>query len=303
MSRPKFNPRALLRGRHPAAVLAAIARRRRQLVWLLATLGALSAVACGVLAVCSLLLVVLSPAAAPVAIAGKVLSNVADLFGDGQGEDSISGRQLPAAGDGGSESCRPLPPPGLAVSSGELSSAPPSADPPTPSPATGIAAITVGADGSLDRTDAAALIAPIPLRTSALRAHVWFLYRMSGLGDWDRFTAAYRDARLSDDDKRSDAPLQQVQALNTVGADIERYRLTAAALVTAGERTGLLSDPYPDYQQLVATELVSSCFDNSSAEDARMTLPPPATTIAQTPPPPAVTAADSENVPKDRPTG
>lgn len=291
MSRPRFDPRAVARGLHPGALLAALARSRPQLLWLLAVLGVLFAAACGVLAACSMLLVVASPAAAPVAIAGKVLSNVTDLFGEGQGQDSISGRQLLAAGDGGNESCRPRGPvAGLAASAGEPSIAPPGADPGPASPSAGTAAIAVGADGSLDRADAAALITPIPLRTNALRAHVWFLYRMAGLGDWDRFTAAYRDGGLDDGDTRSDAPLQQVQALNTIGADIERYRLTAAALVTAGERTGLLSDPYPDYQQLVATELVSSCFDNSGAEDVRMTLPAPATTT--TAPTPAASAVD-----------
>lgn len=180
--------------------------------------------------------------------------------------------------------CHPVAPAATATTTA-IAAAPspaePAEAPPSQStPPTALAPIVVGADGSLDRDSAAALIDPVRPGTSTLRAHVWFLYRLAGLGDWNTFIAAYRDAGLHDDDSDAGAPLRQVQALNTVGADMERYRLTAAALAAAGEYTGRLSDPYPDYRDLVATELVSSCLGDSTDVGVRMTLPPPSITPA-----------------------
>ena len=119
--------------------------------------------------------------------------------------------------------------------------------------------IPLGNGGSISREDAALLLAPLEPGSSTLKAHVWFLYRLAGLGDWDRFTTAYAATGLHADEDSPNAPLRQVQALNTVVSDMERYRLTAAALAAAGEQTGRFSDPYRRYREMVAIELMSSC--------------------------------------------
>ena len=112
--------------------------------------------------------------------------------------------------------------------------------------------------------------------TSALTAHVWFLYRLAGLGDWGTFIAAYNAAGLSGSDESPDAPLRQVQMLNTAGVDIEPYRLTAAALSVAAQTTGRVTDPYPVFREVTSTELLGSCSDDPELVAARAPLPPPA---------------------------
>ena len=123
--------------------------------------------------------------------------------------------------------------------------------------------IPLGNGGSISREDAALLLAPLEPGSSTLKAHVWFLYRLAGLGGWDRFTAAYAAAGLRGDEDSANAPLRQVQTLNTVVSDMERYRLTAAALAAAGEQTGRFTDPYPRYREMVATELMSSSMSGT----------------------------------------
>jgi hypothetical protein len=223
------------------------------------------------------------PATAPAVIAATVLSNTADVFGTGAGCAAMSGTELADAGRASQITCRPVPP---AIN-----------EPPTPSPVPGVdteaavasptddgpaalAPMAIESDGSLSRADTSSLIDLVPPKTSALIAHVWFLYRLAGMGDWENFVAAYRTAGLRGDDESADAPLAQVQALNAGGADVGRYRLTAAALTAAGVSTGRLTDPHPGYRELVATELVTACLEDTGADERRMILPPPSTVAA-----------------------
>lgn len=240
-----------------------------------------------VVAVCVAMAVVAAvttPAAVPVAIAGTVLSKAAELFGSGDGDKHLSGTDIATAGDGAQIDCQPVPAPSTVTSTPIV--APPTSPVPddvgeiedeagTEEPASAaMSPIEIGTNGSMSHDDAKKLIDPVPPKTSALTAHVWFLYRLAGLGDWDTFIAAYRDKGLRDDDEAENAPLVQVQALNSSGAQMERYRLTAASLSLSGLYTGRFDDPYPEYRELLSTELLSTCFANSELADQRMTLPP-----------------------------
>jgi len=261
MSSNRLDPRVLLRsmasGGGPVGALRALARyRRRVLVAAVLVFAATAAMVLSLFAV----VFVSSPATVPVVIAGSVISEAAELFGGG-GRNTMSGRELAEAAAGTEITCRPVPV--ESVAAGPLSEDPQLG----PMPAAAMEPIAVAADGSVDRADAAALIDPVLPGTSSLTAHVWFLYRLGGLGDWDQFVAAYRANGFRDSDESPDAPLSQVQALNSAGVDMERYRLTAAALTAAGQYTGRLRDPYPGYRELVITELATRCFDDSKIEN------------------------------------
>lgn len=221
-------------------------------------------------------------ATGPVSIAGKLLPDAADLFGSGE---DLSGEQLAAAGRDGSITCRVR----ATVSNSDTAApdiapieavqVPDSQTAPKPSTApAAVEPIPIKEDGSVSKDDARTLIDPVLPGTSALQANVWFMYRAAGLGDWDTFTAAYRSAELRDDDQSPDAPLQQVQRLNSRGVDMEPYRLIAAALTSAGQVTGRLKDPYPGFRDLIVTELVSGCLDADPASSERVKLPPPVVT-------------------------
>lgn len=220
-----------------------------------------------------------APAAAPVAVAATVLGSAVEVFGTGDG-GQMSGTQLAEAASQGDVTCDLAPaadPPAVTTTPAAPSSetATEAAGPAvsSDSPPERPKPISLDNGGSISREDAALLLAPLEPGSSTLKAHVWFLYRMAGLGDWDRFTAAYAAAGLRGDEDSPDAPLRQVQALNTVVSDMERYRLTAAALAAAGEQTGRFTDPYPRYREMVAIELMSSCMTGTGAEGERMTLP------------------------------
>lgn len=237
-------------------------------------------------AVMGVVALVSSPAAAPVAIAATVLSQVGDLFddaddgSDGGGEDAMSGAQLMAAGDGDAVSCQPVPP-----EAGQQPDAGPQTAADKPPVTTAgehvLAPIVIGEDGSLDRSDAKMLLEPLSPGTDTLVAQVWFLYRLAGMGDWDSFITAYDAAGLDPYDESEDAPLRQVQTLNTSGIEVERYRLTAASLTAAGQYTGRFDDPYPGYRELVAVELAATCLGEAEAAE----LPAPSTTVAAPPVP------------------
>ena len=217
-----------------------------------------------------LLIVLLSsPAVVPAAVVSTVLGSDADLFNVGSGE--ISGGEWAEFADDLDARCDRV------ASSGDLP-----VEVPTQGAAaigggdsTDVSAMTLGEGGRPSRDDVAQLLEPLPMEANSLLAHVWFLYRLAGLGDWDRFAADYAAAGLSEEEDSPDAPLRQVQELNAVGVEMEPYRLTAAALVGAGQQTGRFVDPYPRYRELVAVELLSSCHTGTDAEDSRMTLPPP----------------------------
>lgn len=190
------------------------------------------------------------PAAAPVAVVGTVLGSVTALFdADNSDGGEMSAAQLAAAGDGDAVSCQ------LVTAPEDHLDEPPAGE----DHGSGLAPIVIGGDGSLDRADAAALLEPLAPGTSTLVAHVWFLYRLAGIGDWDTFVEAYHAAELQPDDESADAPWRQVQTLNTVGARVDRYRLTAASLAAAGQYTGRFHDPYPAYRKLVGLELAATC--------------------------------------------
>lgn len=248
------------------------ALRRR---WLLPAAAAALAAMVLVGAVTVGIVMLTAPAAAPVAVAAAVLGPAAEVFGDGEG-GQVSGPRLAEIAGDGTVTCDRAPRPDTTSTSGADS--PTAADQPDPTAADtsagGIGPIPLGPGGSISREDAARLVDPLPPHTSTLRAHVWFLYRLAGLGDWDQFTAAYSAAGFHGDEDSPDAPLRQVQALNRGGADVGRYRLTAAALAAAGEQTGRLADPYPRYRELVTVELMSSCMSGTGADDEQMTLPP-----------------------------
>lgn len=270
--------------------------RRRVLVIVAAV-----AVCLSVFLVVALVPVVTAPVAAPVAVAGKVLGGVAGLFGTAFGDNSLTGKEIEDAGRGSGIDCKPqdVPTPTSRpavdtpdASTAELSpdSGDDAASPAAPDAATPKASpIAVRTDGSLSRDDARRLIDPVPIKTSALTAHVWFLYRLAGIGDdWGGFVTAYRDAGLHGDDEAEDAPLLQVQRLNHDGVPVDGYRLTAASLAASGLYTGRFSEPYPGYRQLLATELLSGCMAKTGLEERRMKLPPAAVTS----PAPVPDAAD-----------
>lgn len=236
-----------------------------------------------------------SPAAVPVAIAGKVLSGVTDLFGDGDDDsaDTLSPKELAEAGASGAPECRIA-----RVPAGSQAAAPTTTRAPgsavattTASGSRPVSAIAVATDGSVSRSDARALIEPVLPGTSALTAHVWFMYRLAGLGDWAAFTAAYERAGLDDGDKDPEAPFKQVQALNPAGVDLSPYRVTAAALTSAAESTGRVKDPYPDYRAVVGKELVAGCIDDPGVSSIRPSMPKPSTSSTPTTSPPATTTA------------
>lgn len=230
-------------------------------------------------------------ATGPVSIAGKLAPDAADLFGTGSDSSGsgLTGDQLASAGRDGGITCHiratvstsaaavpmvmPIEPAVAADSPNEVT---PSVSPDPVQP------IPIKEDGSISNEDARRLIEPVLPGTSSLQADVWFLYRMGGLGDWNTFTAAYRSTQLRDDDPSPNAPLQQVQLLNSRGVDMEPYRLVAAALTSAGQVTGRLKDPYPGFRDLIVTELVSGCLDDDPASVDRATLPPPAATSSST---------------------
>jgi len=220
-----------------------------------------------------------APAAAPVAVTAAVLGSAAEVFGAGDG-GQMSGNQLEEAASQGDVTCDLAP----AADPATTTAAAPSSETATETADPTVSAdslperpapIPLGSGGSISREDAALLLAPLEPGSSTLKAHVWFLYRLPGLGDWDRFAAAYAAAGLRADEDSPNAPLRQVQALNTAVSDMERYRLTAGALAAAGEQTGRFTDPYPRYREMVAIELMSSCMSGTGAEGERMTLPPP----------------------------
>ncbi|BBY54083.1 hypothetical protein H7J07_05595 [Mycobacterium koreense] len=259
----------LMRARTIAAVLAAVSAAFALLVVLVMVLVAITA-----------------PVAIPAAIVGTVISDVADLFGGGKKPDAITGADLADAGRDADITCKPVPVSALPKPAASQPPAPVEGEPGgdqgqddedvTP-PATVVSPIEIHADGSLEHSDAEMLVNAVPPHTSVITAHVWFLYRMAGLGDWDGFVAAYRAAGLDEKDRADDAPLAQVQKLNTIGVDIDPYRLTAAALATAGMQTQRYEVPYEDYREILSTELMSSCLQDAGLEAKRMTLPPPAT--------------------------
>jgi hypothetical protein len=237
----------------------------------------------GLLVSITALILMVSAATKPVRVAVGVTSTVlgdsAELFSGDGGE--VTGEELAAAAGEDKLRCGAAPPadpftsttaPTVAVQqeSGDLAAEPKDPGPVAPDP------ILIGEGGSLSREDAQLVLDPLPEGSSALLAHVWFLYRLAGLGDWTDFVEAYEEAGLRVDEESMDAPLRQVQTLNTSGADVGRYRLTAAALVSAGELTGRFSDPYPAYRELVINELSGSCLSDSGVD--LMTLPSPSTT-------------------------
>ena len=215
--------------------------------------------------------IVSAPATAPAAVAAAVLDQAAAVFGGGEG-NAAADEMIAAAADGPVRCTQPaIPAPGQPIP-------PPAAIPANstaPVPATPVAPIPVDSSVGLSVTDAHLLVDPVPPGTGALTANVWFLFRMAGLGDWQTFTAAYAAAGLRGDDNRADAVLAQAQALNAVGAPIEGYRLTAAALTQAGLMAGRLADPDPEFRQVLAVELVSGCVADEEAAAARVSLPPP----------------------------
>ncbi|WP_236739310.1 hypothetical protein [Mycobacteroides abscessus] len=211
-------------------------------------------------------------ATGPVSISGKLVPDASDVFG--------AGEDMAAAGRDGDITCHiRTTAPSTTVTVPENAATDPFSESlavtPPSAPPDAVQAIAVKEDGSIDKADAQKLVEPVLPGTSALQADVWFMYRLAGLGDWDMFTAAYRDAGLRDDDESEDAPLRQVQILNTRGIDMEPYRLVAAALTSVGEVTGRLKDPYPGFRDLIVTELVSGCLDGDPAVTDRATLPPP----------------------------
>ena len=236
-----------------------------------------------------------SPAAVPVAIAGKVLSGVTDLFGGGDGGsgDTLSPKELAEAGAADAPECRIARVPAGSPAAAATTSRTPSSGAATTTAAGSrpVSAIAVATDGSVSRSDARALIEPVAPGTSALTAHVWFMYRLAGLGDWAAFTAAYERAGLDDADKDPEAPFKQVQALNPTGVDLAPYRVTAAALTSAAESTGRVRDPYPDYRAVVGKELVAACVDDPGVSSISPSMPKPSTSSSPTSSAPATTTA------------
>lgn len=228
-----------------------------------------------------------APVTAPVTVAGKVLGAVAaEVFGDALGTDAISGSQLAEAGRDIDITCKPqpvpVPAPAIDTSAGtdaatETATAGGTDTVTAAGTATDTAPIPVNADGSLHRDDAKMLVDAVPVRTSALTAQVWFLYRLAGIGgDWPGFIAAYHEAGLRGDDESDDAAMSQVRRLNRTGVAVDGYRLTAAALAEAGLLTGRFTDPNPGYRQQLMAELMDRCLDGTGLDDRRVTPPLPA---------------------------
>jgi len=232
-------------------------------------------------AVAVLIAVITAPAAAPVIAAATVLGSAAEAFSGEGGE--MTGSELAQAGTDSGVTCDAIPAPEAitAAATAVAADSPESGDtvsatepgPVAPEP------IQIGEGGSISRDDAELLLEPLTPGTSTLRAHVWFLYRLAGMGDWAAFTTAYENAGLSPAEEYPDAPLRQVQTLNANGVPVERYRLTAAAMAEAGQKTGRFTDPYPGYEDLLVVEVLSSCLSNTDAGESRMTLPAPSTTV------------------------
>lgn len=224
--------------------------------------------------------VVTAPTAIPAAVAATVLDEVAKVFGD----DNDAVADLVAAGADDQVLCTRGPDRPHAPS--DESDA---ADPAAADTAEGPSPIPLSPGGSITESDAHLVVDPVPPGTSALTANVWFLYRLSGQGDWETFTAAYTAAELNGDDTAEDAVLVQTQMLNSTAAEVEDYRLTAAALTLAGMLSGRLSEPHPDFRGVLAVELVSGCVADAEADAARVPLP--------LPPPSAMPAPESGDVP------
>ena len=264
--------------------------------------GRIAAIAVGVFAiVCAtvvLIAVITAPAAAPVIAAGTVLGSAAEAFSGGEGE--MTGAELAQAGAESGVICDAVPPAEPVAAVPTPAAAPPlESGEPAPTPEPGPVApepIRIGEGGSISRDDVELLLEPLTPGTSTLRAQVWFLYRLAGMGDWAAFTNAYDNAGLSPTDESPDAPLQQVQTLNANGVPVEPYRLTAAAMAEAGQKTGRFTDPYPGYEELLVVEVLSGCLSDTDAGESRMTLPAPSIT---TPPPPAPPAEVAEPVPAE----
>ncbi len=267
-------------------------RRAARFRWAIIAAAALLSLPLVVVLSVALVLVVSAPVAAPVAVAGRVLGGASEVFGKTFGGDGLTGAEIAEAGRGSGVECKlqDVPDQGTDVTA--------TASPPTPSEAPNDAdpadgripataenpvpkapPIAVRTDGSISRDDAKLLVDLVPVKTSALTAHVWFLYRLGGIGsDWNTFITAYRDAGLRGDDESTDAPLAQVQKLNHGDDPIDGYRLTAASLAASGLYTGRFSEPHPSYRELLTAELMSSCMDKTGLDDKRMALPPAAVT-------------------------
>lgn len=240
--------------------------------------------------------VITAPAAAPVIAAATVLGSAAEAFSGGDGE--MTGAELAQAGADSGVTCDAVPAAEpVNATPAPIAAAPLESVEPAPATEPGPVApepIRIGEGGSISRDDAELLLEPLTPGTSTLRAHVWFLYRLAGMGDWAAFTTAYENAGLSPAEEYPDAPLRQVQAINTNGVPVERYRLTAAAMAEAGQKTGRFSDPYPGYEDLLVVEVLSSCLSDTDAGVSRMTLPAPSTTVVA--PAPVAEAIPAEPV-------
>lgn len=238
-----------------------------------------------------LIAVITAPAAAPIIAAGTALGSAAEAFDGGDGE--MTGEELAQAGADSGITCDAVPAPeNFPPATAPIVAASPESGETVPTPESGPVApepIRIDEGGSISRDDAESLLEPLTQGTSTLRAQVWFLYRLAGMGDWAAFTTAYENAGLSPTDESSDAPLRQVQTLNANGVPVEPYRLTAAAMTEAGQKTGRFTHPYPEYENLLVVEVLSSCLSDSDAGESRMTLPAPSIT---TPAPAPVEVAE-----------
>jgi hypothetical protein len=269
--------------------------RRRLLHIGLIAVGVLGMVA----AFLAFIAVLSAPAAAPIIVASKVLGSAAEAFGPGDGE--LTGEELAQSGEQSDLICDAAPEADTVAADTEptVTETPTVEDltateddsPVAPDP------IRIGEGGSISRDDADLLLAPLTPGASTLRAHVWFLYRLAGLGDWAAFTIAYEDAGLAVDEESDNAPLRQVQAINSTGADIERYRLTAAAMVEAGQQTGWFTDPYPEYRELVMVEVLSGCLSDAGSD--RMVLPPASITTTAPAPDEVAEQVPAEAIPAE----
>lgn len=236
--------------------------------------------------------VTVAPIAAPAAVADAILAEAAGVFGaeeDQPSDGAVTADEQPR--------CVPA-----AASTTTVTPPTPSFDSAAPAEATGsedarVQPIPVGPDGAIDISDAHLVVDPVPPGSDALTANVWFLYRLGGLGDWDEFIESYRLAGFGEaaDDTDPDVVLARVQALNHRGVDLAPYRLTAAALTMAGQVSGRLVDPYPQFREVVAIELQSGCFGDVESSELRATMPPANTTALTTPPPLAPLPAESSS--------
>lgn len=246
------------------------------------------------------------PAAAPVGIAGRELGEASDLFGGTPGGNKVTGAEIAQAGRDSGLTCKDqkvpdltsawttTTPPPAAVPDPDASTDPEAATTTPEPPQPQLAPILVNKDGSISRSDAKALIDPVPPKTSALIAQVWFLYRLAGIGgDWSTFTTAYDAAGLRGDDEAEDAPLKQVQALNHAGVPVEGYRLTAAALAASGLYTGRFSDPHPGYRKMLVAELMTSCLESGTGLEGQRAKLPPASVTSSAPMPELTSQAES----------